>query len=45
MTDSGLVLAHHPIVTAIPFLIPTLMIVIAIAVIVWRDRRSRNDDG
>ena len=44
--DGGLVLAHHPIVTALPLLIPTLLIVVAIAVIVWRDRRAaRSEDA
>ena len=39
-----MILAHHPVVTALPLLIPTFLIVAAILVIVWRDRRTRDED-
>ncbi|MFF5259775.1 hypothetical protein ACFY4C_12575 [Actinomadura viridis] len=41
---AGGVLATHPIVSAVPFFVPTFVVVAVIAVIVWRDRH-RDDDG
>lgn len=38
------VLATHPIVSAIPFFVPTFIVVAVIVVIVWRDRRRGDDD-
>ncbi|MFC9974597.1 hypothetical protein ACFVH6_27205 [Spirillospora sp. NPDC127200] len=38
------VLATHPIISAVPFFVPTFVVVAVIAVVVWRDRR-RGDDG
>lgn len=35
-----LVLAHHPIVTALPFVVPALLVVLFVAQLVWRDRRD-----
>ena len=40
MTAPELVLAHHPIVTALPFVIPAFIVVTLIGVIIWRDRRE-----
>jgi hypothetical protein len=37
-------LASHPIITAVPFFVPTFVVVAVIVVVVWRDRR-RGDDG
>ncbi|MCW2613154.1 MAG: hypothetical protein JWN08_148 [Frankiales bacterium] len=34
------VLAHHPLVTAIPFFVPALIVVGLIGAIVWRDRHG-----
>lgn len=34
------VLAHHPIVTALPFVVPAFIVVALLAAIVWRDRNS-----
>ncbi|MFA1543646.1 hypothetical protein [Actinomadura monticuli] len=42
MTAAG-VLASHPIITAVPFFVPTFIVVAVIAVVIWRDRR-RGDD-
>ncbi|MEV5572269.1 hypothetical protein AB0L06_19665 [Spirillospora sp. NPDC052269] len=36
-------LATHSAVTAIPFFIPTFVVVAVIGVIVWRDRRKPDD--
>ncbi|MFB4320401.1 hypothetical protein [Actinomadura sp. 21ATH] len=38
------VLATHPVVSAIPFFVPTFVVVAVIAVIVWRDRRRDDDE-
>lgn len=34
------VLAHHPIVAALPFVVPTLVITLLVVVMAVRDRRS-----
>lgn len=34
------VLAHHPLVTALPFVVPAFIVVGLIAAIIWRDRRE-----
>ncbi len=39
------VLAHHPLVTALPFVVPAFIVVGLIAAIVWRDRREDRVDG
>jgi hypothetical protein len=36
---AGGVLAAHPLISAVPFFVPTFIVVAVIAVIVWRDRR------
>ena len=33
-------LAHHPLVTALPFVVPALIVVLVVGVIVWKDRRE-----
>ncbi|MEW2358927.1 hypothetical protein [Spirillospora sp. NPDC029432] len=38
------VLATHPVVSAIPFFVPTFIVVAVIAVIVWRDRHRDDDE-
>lgn len=40
MTAPELVLAHHPIVTALPFVVPAVIVVVLIGAIIWRDRRE-----
>ena len=35
------ILAHHPLFTAIPFVVPMLVVVIGVAVLSIRDRRQR----
>ena len=35
------VLAHHPVVESIPFVLPMLVVVAGIAVLKLRDRRQR----
>ncbi len=37
------ILATHPLITAVPFFVPTFIVVAVIAVVIWRDRR-RGDD-
>ncbi|MCI2420287.1 hypothetical protein MOQ72_22850 [Saccharopolyspora sp. K220] len=39
-----LVLASHPIITAIPFFVPTFAVVAVVAVLVYRDRRRNPPD-
>jgi hypothetical protein len=36
-------LATHSAVTAIPFFVPTFVVVAVIAVIIWRDRRTPDE--
>ncbi|MEV0666358.1 hypothetical protein ACIBI3_19240 [Actinomadura luteofluorescens] len=43
MTAPEGVLASHPIITAVPFFVPTFVVVAVIVFVVWRDRR-RGDD-
>ncbi|WP_165978693.1 hypothetical protein [Actinomadura darangshiensis] len=38
------VLASHPIITAVPFFVPTFIVVAVIVFVVWRDRRRGDDD-
>jgi hypothetical protein len=38
--SAGLVLAHHPLVTALPFVVPAVLVVALVAAIIWRDRRE-----
>ena len=38
------VLAHHPLVTALPFVVPAVIVVALIGAIVWRDRREDRVD-
>ncbi|WP_243789713.1 hypothetical protein [Saccharopolyspora gloriosae] len=38
------ILASHPIITAVPFFVPTFAVVAVVAVIVYRDRRRSRDD-
>lgn len=37
---ADVVLAHHPLVTALPFVVPAVVVVGLIAAIIWRDRRE-----
>ncbi|MCW2858957.1 MAG: hypothetical protein JWP48_665 [Actinoallomurus sp.] len=37
-------LASHSAVTAIPFFVPTIIVVAVIVVVVWRDRRRHPAD-
>ncbi|MDQ3762014.1 MAG: hypothetical protein M3460_10055 [Actinomycetota bacterium] len=38
-TAGQLVLAHHALIAAIPFLVPTLLITLTVAVMALQDRR------
>jgi hypothetical protein len=38
------VLAHHPLVLALPFVVPAVLVVLMIGAIVWRDRREDRAD-
>ena len=40
MTGTEIVLAHHPLLTALPFVVPAVIVVALIAAIIWRDRRE-----
>jgi hypothetical protein len=42
--SADLVLAHHPLVTALPFVVPAVLVVALVAAIVWRDRREDRVD-
>lgn len=37
-------LAHHPLLTALPFVVPAVIVVAMLAAIVWRDRREDRAD-
>ena len=37
---ADLVLAHHPLVTALPFVVPAVLVVGLVIGIIWRDRRE-----
>ncbi|GAA2777766.1 hypothetical protein [Saccharopolyspora taberi] len=39
-----LVLASHPIITAVPFFVPTFVVAAVIGVIIYRDRRRGRDE-
>ena len=39
------VLAHHPLVTALPFVVPAVIVVALIGAIIWRDRREDRVSG
>ena len=39
-----LLLAHHPLVLALPFFVPALLVVLAVGAVVVRDRRQGPDD-
>ena len=38
------VLAHHPLVTALPFVVPAVIVVALLTAIIWRDRREDRVD-
>lgn len=40
----GAVLAHHPLITALPFVVPAGIVVALLAGIVWRDRRENRPE-
>lgn len=35
------VLAHHPLITALPFVVPAVIVVALIGAILWRDRHEQ----
>lgn len=35
------VLAHHPILESMPFVVPMLVVIVGVAVLTLRDRRQR----
>jgi hypothetical protein len=42
--SSDVVLASHPIITAVPFFVPTFVIAAVVGIVIWRDRRRRDED-
>lgn len=42
---ADVLLAHHPLLTALPFFVPALIVVGLIAVIIVRDRREGAREG
>lgn len=38
------VLAHHPLVTALPFVVPAFLLVALLGAVIWRDRRADRGD-
>lgn len=42
--SAELVLASHPIITAVPFFVPTFAVAAVVAVIIYRDRRKNPHD-
>jgi hypothetical protein len=41
---NGTPLATHSAVTAIPFFVPTIVVIAVIVVVVWRDRRRHPEE-
>jgi hypothetical protein len=39
----GAVLAAHPLISAVPFFVPTFVVVAVIAVVIWRDRHQDDE--
>lgn len=44
MNGADGVLATHSAITALPFFVPTFIVVAVIAVVIWRDRRRGDDE-
>ena len=40
-----IVLAHHPLLTALPFVVPAVLVVVLLGVVIWRDRREDRTRG
>jgi hypothetical protein len=40
-----LLLAHHPIIIAVPFVVPALIVSVVVGLVVWRDRHAPEDVG
>lgn len=40
-----IVLAHHPLVTALPFVVPALIVVALVVAVVVRDRREERQEA
>jgi hypothetical protein len=41
MTAAGdLVLAHHPLIVAVPFFVPAVIVSAVVGLVVWRDRHA-----
>jgi hypothetical protein len=46
MTAAGdLVLAHHPLLVAVPFFVPAVIVSAVVGLVVWRDRHASEDGG
>lgn len=44
-TQAGeLILATHPIITAVPFFVPTFVVAAVVGFVIWRDRRRSADE-
>ena len=43
LVASDLVLATHPVITAVPFFVPTFIVVAVVGIIIYRDRRRAGD--
>ena len=41
---AGVVLAHSPLLAAVPFFVPALLVVLAVGAVMWRDRHAPEDD-
>ena len=39
------ILAHHPLLTALPFVVPAVLVVGLLAAVIWRDRREDKTRG
>lgn len=44
MTGAEVILAHHPLVTALPFVVPAFIVVGLIAAVIVRDRRGERQE-
>lgn len=45
MTAGEVVLAHHPLITALPFVVPAFIVVGLIAAVIVRDRREERQEN
>lgn len=43
-TADVVLLAHHPIIIAVPFVLPAVIVSAVVGMVVWRDRHAPEDE-